>query len=241
MEYQRTKLYNQRSAEKALILAKELIEEQGKTVEPTNPKILAPWLEGVSLEDPEDETVIELFANILARGDKSTVTEQIVMINFCKSLGSFEADRFLKIMEFFDLEVGGYDEKRLESENGVGFGLSFLALLDSSIDSVEELSSAIERTKWKKLGLLKFAWSTNKKISVTRPKENDYADGFPYFATEVSNEHTVSELNSTNEDLVHLGLLRLKNLNFEFEKFHFHYAILLPTNLGAKFYKVVST
>lgn len=51
MEYQRTKLYNQRSAEKALILAKELIEEQGKTVEPTNPKILAPWLEGVSLED----------------------------------------------------------------------------------------------------------------------------------------------------------------------------------------------
>lgn len=95
---QQFRVHRKVAAALALERMKQIKEEQGEPVTPISPKILAPWLEGVSSEDPQDEVIRELWARMLANATDETVSETLVSIGICKSLTKREAECFVDMM-----------------------------------------------------------------------------------------------------------------------------------------------
>lgn len=85
------------SAIKATAKAKKLLDEEGITYGDLPPKILLPWLEGVSLEHEEDEKISDYWAGLLARAVKSSDAINVSYIETLKRIGIEEA----KLLEFF--------------------------------------------------------------------------------------------------------------------------------------------
>jgi hypothetical protein len=80
--------------EKALstvMRAKRLRETYGIPERPVSPKILAPWLEGASLEDDGKNDISEIWARLLATSPEEFSAEYAYFIDILRKIGAEDA------------------------------------------------------------------------------------------------------------------------------------------------------
>lgn len=83
--------YRMEAALKATIRAKQICEENNLPINPVPPKFLLQWVEGASIENPEDETLINLWSNLLASESSNPSTGNLTFIRIIKELTREEA------------------------------------------------------------------------------------------------------------------------------------------------------
>ncbi|MGR3466175.1 Abi-alpha family protein [Limimaricola sp.] len=86
----------------AMLRAKEISAEKGTKVRRVSPKFLAPWVEGASAEDIQDDNILELWAQLLSTQNESFSARTILFIDVLKRIGPSEA----KILsQLLDLDI----------------------------------------------------------------------------------------------------------------------------------------
>lgn len=86
------RVYRQEAALLALKRGQEIADEKGETIKNISPKVLAPWLEGASSEDPRKENLLELWATLLACEKDEFDPTTIAFMTILKSIGPKEAE-----------------------------------------------------------------------------------------------------------------------------------------------------
>lgn len=99
------RIYRQISVLRALKRAKEISDEEGLVLEAPPLKFLIPYLESSSLEDPEDEILIELWARLLASSATDYKGEYSLYIRILNELSPNEAKAFNYIADFSEHEL----------------------------------------------------------------------------------------------------------------------------------------
>lgn len=94
----RYRIHRKNAAIAALERAKALMTERGQTPHPISPKILAPWIEGASAEDLNDENIVELWARVLAASPEDFDSATASFVDICKRIGRSEAKFLTKII-----------------------------------------------------------------------------------------------------------------------------------------------
>lgn len=91
------RVYRQLSLLKSIRRAKEIADAQGITLQEPSLKFLVPLLEDCSLEDPEDSTLIDMWARLLVAEAAGHKNEHHLFIRVLRELTSEEA-RLLKYL-----------------------------------------------------------------------------------------------------------------------------------------------
>lgn len=90
-EVRRLRIHREMTAMETLKKAKQIRDERGIDSGPVSPKLLAPWLEGASLEDDGEQNISELWAALLAESPKSFSSEYAIFIEILRKIGRKEA------------------------------------------------------------------------------------------------------------------------------------------------------
>lgn len=92
----RIRFFRERSVIKAGQRAKELVD--GGDIAPVPPKVLVPWIEGASLEDADDDMMIEMWARLLASSSEDVAPETYRIISILRELSGPYANLFRSIV-----------------------------------------------------------------------------------------------------------------------------------------------
>ncbi len=98
----RFRIHRAESAAAAMLRAKQIAADRGETIGAVSPKILAPWIEGASLEEIDDENILELWAQILAASDGTFDPVLAALIELASKIGPREA---LLLRDFFTADL----------------------------------------------------------------------------------------------------------------------------------------
>lgn len=90
-EVRRFRIHREQVALATLKRAKEIRNEEGISAKPVSQKLLAPWLEGASLEGEDDENISELWARLLAHAPEDFSSEYAAIVDILKKIGKREA------------------------------------------------------------------------------------------------------------------------------------------------------
>ncbi len=90
-EVRRFRIHRELTAMETLKKAKQIRDERGIEAGPVSPKLLAPWLEGASLEDDGEQNISELWAALLAECPKKFSSEYAIFIEVLRKIGKKEA------------------------------------------------------------------------------------------------------------------------------------------------------
>lgn len=116
------RMYRERSVRNVLERAAEIAAERNEAVEPVNPKNLIPLLENASLEAPEDNGLLDVWARLLLSGDSEFDAELAVFSDTLKRIGKREAEILKEVVisdnqfpdnSFDDLDRH-YDDLRIQ-------------------------------------------------------------------------------------------------------------------------------
>ncbi|MDJ0823832.1 MAG: hypothetical protein QNJ09_18755 [Paracoccaceae bacterium] len=91
-EVRRFHIHREEQAKKTLIRAQEIRAEREIENQSVSPKLLAPWLEGASLEDDSGENISETWARLLAECPSDFSADYAVFIDILSRLGKREAE-----------------------------------------------------------------------------------------------------------------------------------------------------
>lgn len=90
----RVRIYRQVSLLRSLKRAKEIAEAEGLPLTEPSPKFLVPYLEDCSLEDPDNTTLLEMWARLLVDASRESKSEHNLFIRILKELSAPEAHLF---------------------------------------------------------------------------------------------------------------------------------------------------
>lgn len=91
-EVRRFRIHREEKALATLIKAKDIREKRGIEARTVSPKLLAPWLEGASLEDDSEQNISDIWATLLAEAPSEFSADYAVLISTLALLGRKEAD-----------------------------------------------------------------------------------------------------------------------------------------------------
>lgn len=105
------------TVEFALIEARKKRENLENEQQPVAPKLLSTWVEGVANEDLNEENIIELWSEILARSPTKFDSRYAVAMSIFRNIGAPEAELMSKLRSWFDPTHGYFQYHRISEEN----------------------------------------------------------------------------------------------------------------------------
>lgn len=114
---QQFRVHRSQMAAIALERAKEIKRGRGEAVRPISRKLLAPWIEGASSEDPDGNNITELWARILAASPEHFDSKVATFIDIATRIGP-EEDRLLRsLADSADLSQGFFQHFTFSAKN----------------------------------------------------------------------------------------------------------------------------
>lgn len=226
-----------RSFEKARLIAKK----KGLRMQPPPFKFLIPYMEDCSLEDSEDETLIEMWAHLLASAANSYQSEHNLFSRFLKELTSIEA-HFLEYLtdptrnseyeEYWNFE---------DTENSWEDTYIHQALIESIKGTSEDLSVDFPFDKLERI-LRKSVEAPGTSIyhfSVARGIKGE----FPYDSMLDGERQPVHDFDLVSIAMVKsLGLIgEYKSTDLWIDKFEFDVRAYYLSKLGCRFLKACTS
>jgi len=89
---QQVRIFNEEALCKGLLKASEIADQSGVAIQPVSLKFLAQWSEGVSLEEPKDDSLLDLWAKLLASESVGQGRNSLVFIDILKKLDRSHAE-----------------------------------------------------------------------------------------------------------------------------------------------------
>lgn len=89
---QQIRIFNDAALRKGLLKAQEIADQSGIAIQPVSLKFLAQWSEGVSLEEPKDDSLLDLWAKLLASEAVGQARNSLVFIDILKKLDRSHAE-----------------------------------------------------------------------------------------------------------------------------------------------------
>lgn len=176
--------------------ATERLADEGITKGCIPPKLLLPWLEGVSLEVDDDETLQDMWAGLLVRSVKSSDAANISYCDVLKKIGTDEA----KLLHWWATDTPAFNSSKYYELNDTDPMSNSNPLLPNICSYLDSSSSNDElRENIDKLSIQTMRQPIFFSINGTRFETT------PFFE---ANESAVSNLE-------HLGVIRIRTSKFE--------------------------